>query len=170
MKKAKQLVRKPLLITSICLIVTFILGLIIMGAVPYAEATYKYKWSKYIEIKIEVEDDEVTLTNFNYGKVKINEYDSMIKNGKLYIKEDPSKSEYTELGEINSYKLRLTNQDENTAIPLDLVLECKLTQVLRIINIVMICIGGLGLATSLTIIVCDKINSKKSQNDSTEKA
>ncbi len=170
MKKAKQLLKKPLLIGSICVIIAFVVGLIIMGAVPYTEATYKYRWSKYIEIEIEVEDDEITLTSFNYGEVKINEYDAMIKNGKLYIKQSPTDATYIEFGEIDGYELKLTNTSEDYAIPMDITLECMLTKVLKIVNIVMICIGGLGLATSITLIVYDKVNAKKSENKPTEQA
>ena len=164
MEKAKKILKKPLLITSICVIVAFIVGLIIMGAVPYAEATYKYDLGDLMSVEIEVEDDEVTITTTALGSTTVEEFDSMIKNGKLYVKEDPTSSEYIEFGEIDSYKLKLKELvDENDPSQgyMYLTLECGLTHALKIVNIVMICIGGVGLATSVAFIAYDKVRAKK---------
>ena len=162
MEKAKKILKKPLLIGSICVIVAFVLGLIIMGAVPYANATYKYEIDGMMASEVEVEDDEATLTIFYLGELIVSEHDAMIKNGKLFVKEEPTSTTYTEIGDINAYELEFTQTDQDYDIPMSITLKCGLTRALKIVNIVMICIGGLGLVTSLIVIAYDK-NTKKAE-------
>ena len=173
MEKAKKILKKPLLIGSICVIVAFVLGLIIMGTVPYAEATYKYNLGDLMSVEIEVEDDEVTITTTALGSTTVEEFDSMIKNGKLYVKEDPTSSEYTEFGEINSYELKLkelVDEDDPSQGYMYLTLECGLTHALKIVNIVMICFGGVSLATSVGVILYDKVHAKKEDSKPSQEA
>ncbi len=170
MEKAKKILKKPLLIGSICVMAVFILGLIIMGAVPYASATYKYEIDGMMSLEIEVEDDEATLTIVYFNEVIISEHDAMIKNGDLFIKQNVGDLNYVKVGKINAYELDITGIPEEYNVPMSVTLKCGLTHALKIVNIVMICIGGVGLATSVVIIAYDKVRAQKQQSNPSQEA
>ncbi len=157
MEKFKKFCKKPLLISSICIILAFMLGLIIMGCISHADATYTYN-SSHLSIEMEIDEDEVTITSTNFGVATVVEYDCLIKNGKLLVREDRSNT-YIEYGTINAYKLVLKEAIDATDPSQGYVyttLKCELTNTLRTINIVMIVVGALGVASSIVYILCEK--------------
>ena len=164
MEIIKKILKLPLLIGSILLILAFGIGLTVISLRPYTEGVYKYS-SRGISIEVEVDDDEIIMTTISTSGVKkVNKYDALIKKGKLFIKTSPSATEYVELGDINSFKITSDEFIDNEVISL----KCGLANTLRTVNIVMICVGVVGLATSIVFIMLNKNNS--STDEKTEKA
>ena len=172
MEKFKKFCKKTLAFISIGIVVAFALGLIIMSNRPYVEATYKYSLGNLLTLEVEVEDDEITITSSYLGTTAVVEYDCIIKNGKLLVKEDPTSPTYTEYGTINAYELVLKEPVDETDPSQGYVyttLECGLTKGLRTFNIVMIVIGAIGLAGSVAYMVYDKKHSETANaNNSSE--
>lgn len=171
MEKFKKFCKKPLAITSICVIVACLLGIIIMSSIPYTESTYEYSLGSLVSIEIKVDDDEITITSTALGTTTVVEYDCMIKNGKLLVQEDPRSDTYIEYGKIDAYKLVLKeaiDESDPSQGYTYITLECSLTNNLRTFNIVMIVIGALGLTGSLAYIAYDKKKTVTSSTQATQ--
>lgn len=165
MENFKKLIKKPLLIASCCILALFSLGLIIMSCQSKASAPYKYDIS-FTSIEIELDDNVATLTigAFGYEETETTEY--YIRDGKLFIK-NISTHEYTQLGSIDAYKIKMqmpVDSSDPSAGYMTITCKCDLTNTIRTINIVMMVIGALGIATSLIYTTYEKKQSGKSQN------
>ena len=128
MAKSKKLCKKPLLILSLCLVAVFAAALIIMAVVPYAvtpytgvdglELKHEYVFSKdvYKEYINDSEDPVTTAYKIEDGEVK-------------------SANVGFPIGEINAYTFTVG----------DTVYTNTFTKVLKIVSIVGVSLGGVGL-------------------------
>ena len=167
MEKFKKFCKKPLLITSICIVAIFTLGLIIMGSISHANSNYKYNETFFgIEISMELDfdGDKVIFTESALGETTVTKGDFIIKNGKLLVKGD-SDTTYEEIGKIDAYsfKMSIPLDDVYAGMDIEIECECGLTNAFRIINIIMIVIGGLGVASSVVYTLYEKNKSKATE-------
>lgn len=165
MEKFKKFCKKPLLIISICIMAIFSLGLIVMGSISHASANYKYHESFFgisIHMELDFDEDEVVVTESAFGETIVTECDFIIKNGKLLIKGE-GETTYEEIGKIDAYnftmKLPLDETDPTSGY-ITIKCKCNLTYTIRIINIIMIVIGGLGIASSVIYTLYEKNKAK----------
>lgn len=146
MAKSKKLCKKPLLILSLCLVAVFAAALIIMAVVPYAATPYKYvretnystQTIKYYVSKDSVKVKTVTVDNEGDKSTNIETYDAYVKDGALYVDVSGTGLEFltAKHGNIDSYNLVISE---------DVVFENTFTKVLKIVSIVGVSLGGVGL-------------------------
>ena len=134
MAKSKNLCKKPLLILSLCIVIAFAAALIIMAVVPYAATPYKYaSEDEKTQIEYVFKKDvyeKTTKTEFIGSNTNTIEIEYTIEDG--VVKEANTS---LELGKINAYELVIG----------DTVYTNTFTKVLKIVSIVGVSLGGVGL-------------------------
>lgn len=164
MAKTKNFCKKPLLILSLCLVVVFAAALIIMACVPYAATPYTYTTTvgsseivtKYYVSKDSVKVKAVTTHSDGDTSESLNTYDAYVKDGELYVTH--TGIAYNSIGEIDAYSIVISD---------DAVATNTFTKVLKIVSIVGVSLGGVGLV--LYFVLNCKKGSTKSTNKSSKK-
>ena len=155
MKKIIDFMKKPLLYISSAILVVFTVVLVLLACLPHGN---KYVYAETIagvdiEYTFTFDDDEVLFEMYYLGEYNEIEYDFEIKKGELFVKEERD-TEWEKLGKINVYEMTLVN--EESGVKLELVLECKLTKVVKVLSIVLMSVSGTLLIASVAVIVLDK--------------
>lgn len=136
MAKTKNFCKKPLLLVSLCLVAVFAAALIVMAMVPYAATPYKYVsengktqieyvFKKDVYEKTTTNTNSITGTTTNTVEVEYTIEDRVVKEGTLG----------TSVGEVNAYTFTVG----------DTVYINTFTKVLKIVSIVGVSLGGVGL-------------------------
>ena len=155
MKKIIDFMKKPLLYISSAILAVFTVVLVLLACLPHGN---KYVYAETIagidiEYTFTFDDDEVLFEMYALGEYNEIEYDFEIKKGELFVKEERG-TEWEKLGKINVYEMTLVS--EESGVKLELVLECKLTKVLKVLSIVLMSVSGTLLLASVAVIVLDK--------------
>lgn len=157
MNKFLKFCQKPLLLITAIVFGVFTLGLIITSVVPYAASTYTYsETAAGITIKstVSFHGNKVTMKSYVDGEEQEStEGYFKIENGKLYVGSDEN-SLADSGAKVSAYKIVLEEGIGDHKITV--VYKNGLTNAMRVIDIVMMVISGLGLACSITLIVLNK--------------
>ena len=135
MAKTKNLCKKPLLILSLCMVIAFAAALIIMAVVPYAATPYTRLSDTLGETKVEYVFKKDAYEHRIYNE---NDWtgETVTKNNYEYSIEDGTvKGGVIVNGKINAYELVIG----------DTVYTNTFTKVLKIVSIVGVSLGGVGL-------------------------
>jgi|GEM_PF-6714993 len=148
-KKFLQFCQKPLLIIAAIVFGVFTLGLIVTSVIPYANTPYTLTekvGDDTAAISIVMSGDKLTFTEYYNGeKVGSQEYFFEVKKGELYA--GPTKESVSAVGiKVSAYEL-----SDGASVYAN-----GFTRTMRVIDIVMMVLGGLGLAASITLIVLNK--------------
>lgn len=172
MEKLKKFCKKPLLLSSLVLVLVFVVGLIIKGIIPYAKANYKYDESSMgvsITMELDLRGNNATFTGNFAGEIMSSEGKFLVRDGYFYFKENGETS-YEKMGIINAYELKLDipYDDEDPTASITIKLKCGVTNAFRVIDIIMVVIGCLGFTVSLTYILYIQKHSQNQMKLETE--
>ena len=152
MAKSKKLCKKPLLLISLCVALVFAVTLVVLAMVPYAATPYKnvsesgntqieYVFKKGVYEKTTTNTNSITGTTTNTVEVEYTIEDRVVKEGNLGVA----------VGEINAYTFTVG----------DTVYTNTFTKVLKIVSIVGVALGGVGVV--LYFVLSNKNNKSSSK-------
>lgn len=163
MKKMKEFCKKPLAIISAAVLVVFLVVLISINCISHGttyRSTQTIEDTTY-ETVISFNGDKMTYETIVDGKSlsgdELPEFEYEIKDGKLFMKGTASLLPTSGV-EITPFEIKIVNvldKDNPT------VLKCNLTIAFDVISIIMVCVSGIALITSLVFILLDKKGKAK---------
>ncbi|MDE6583222.1 MAG: hypothetical protein K2K31_01040 [Clostridia bacterium] len=177
MKKLLKFSKTPLAIISSVIFVAFMVVLMVACLVPHGTT---YSATRHLEqevfgqtmtidsyMEITFKDDktaemksEMTMNGEKNEDIEPVTIQYKIENGELYISMNAETEPTIKVGNINSFDINYDLANLGVEVPEGeesaMVLKCNTTYLLRDLSIAFMCVGGVLLAGSLTIIILDK--------------
>jgi hypothetical protein len=157
MEKFLNFCKKPLCIISAIIMVVFTALLIFISCQSHGK---KYVYSLNIlgyklEVVMEMDDDDITSVSYINGQIQDAPISVPYKiiDGVLYTY-PPEMSTPNRVGKINAYEIVMENlnTDDGTISRGNVVLSCTLNNALKIVSIVMLIVGAIGVFVSISVI------------------
>ena len=161
MEKFLNFCKKPLCIISAIIMGVFTALLIFISCQSHGK---KYVYTLNIlgyklEVVMEMDDDDITAVSYINGQINPEQGAPIsvpykIIDGVLYTY-PPEMSTPNRVGKINAYEIVMENLNTNDSTTItgeNIVLSCTLNNALKIVSIVMLIIGAIGVFVSISVI------------------